>query len=47
MLGVFCNTLADSLSRLQVDTFKRLAPAHMEREPTDIPVHLEPQSWNL
>ena len=29
--GVY-NTLADSLSRLQVDTFKRLAPVHMERE---------------
>ena len=47
--GVY-NTLADSLSRLlgiSVDTFKRLAPAHMEREPTDIPGHLQPQSWHL
>ena len=44
--GVY-NTLADSLSRLQVDTFKRLAPVHMEREPTDIPVHLQPQNWHL
>ena len=44
--GVY-NTLADSLSRLQVHTFKRLAPAHMEREPTDIPVHLQLQSWHL
>ena len=43
--GVY-NTLADSLSRLQVDTFKRLAPVHMEREPTDIPVHLQPQNWH-
>ena len=44
--GVY-NTLADSLSRLQVDTFKLLAPVHMEREPTDIPVHLQPQNWHL
>ena len=44
--GVY-NTLADSLSRLQVDTFKRLAPVHMEGEPTDIPVHLQPQNWHL
>ena len=44
--GVY-NTLADSLSRLQVDTFKRSAPVHMEREPTDIPVHLQPQNWHL
>lgn len=42
-----CNTLADSLSRLQVDTFKRLAPVHMEHEPTDIPLHLQPQNWHL
>ena len=44
--GVY-NTLADSLSRLQVDTFKRLAPVHMEGKPTDIPVHLQPQNWHL
>ena len=44
--GIY-NTLADSLSRLQVDTFKCLAPVHMEREPTDIPVHLQPQNWHL
>ena len=43
--GVY-NTLADSLSRLQVDTFKRLAPVYMEQEPTDIPVHLQPQNWH-
>ena len=41
------NTLADSLSRLQVENFKRLAPAHMERCPTDIPLHLQPQNWHL
>lgn len=39
--GVY-NTLVDSLSRLQVDTFTRLAPAHMEQGPTDIPQHLQP-----
>ena len=44
--GVY-NTLADSLSRLQVETFKRLAPVYMEREPTDIPLHLQPQNWHL
>ena len=44
--GVY-NTLTDSLSRLQVDTFKRLAPVYMEREPTDIPLHLQPQNWHL
>lgn len=41
------NTLADSLSRLQLDTFKHLAPVHMKREPTDIPVHMQPQNWSL
>ena len=41
------NTLTDSLSRLQVDTFKRLAPVYMEREPTDIPLHLQTQNWHL
>ena len=44
--GVY-NTLADSLSRLQVDAFKHLAPVHMKREPTDIPVRLQPQNWSL
>ena len=33
------NTLADLLSRLQVTTFKNLAP-HMDREPVVIPPHL-------
>ena len=40
------NTLADSLSRLQVETFQRLAPSHMEHGPTDIPLHLQPQNWH-
>ena len=39
------NRLADSLSRLQVQSFKQLAPAHMDRLPTEIPLHLQPQSW--
>ena len=38
------NRLADSLSRLQVQSFKQLAAAHMEL-PTEIPLHLQPQSW--
>ena len=39
------NRLADSLSRLQVQSFKQLAPAHMDKLPTEIPLHLQPQSW--
>ena len=39
------NRLADSLSRLQVQYFKQLAPAHMFKLPTEIPLHLQPQSW--
>ena len=39
------NRLADSLSRLQVQSFKQLAPAHMDKLPTKIPLHLQPQSW--
>ena len=37
------NTLADYLSCLQVQTFKKLAPASMNSFLTDIP--LQPQSW--
>lgn len=44
--GVF-NTLADSLSRLQVHTFRKLAPAQMDLQPTAIPLHLQPQSWQV
>ena len=40
------NTLEDSLSRLQVEKFKRLAPAFMDQSPTDIPVDLQPQNWH-
>ena len=39
------NKLADSLSRLQVQTFKQLAPAHMNPSPTEIPRHLQPLNW--
>ena len=39
------NKLADSLSRLQVQTFKQLAPAHMNSSPTEIPQHLQPSNW--
>ena len=39
------NRLADSLSRLQVQYFKQLAPAHMDKLLTEIPLHLQPQSW--
>ena len=44
--GVF-NTLADSLSRLQVHTFRKLAPAQMDLQPTAIPLHLQPHSWQV
>ena len=44
--GIY-NHLADSLSRLQVLTFRRLAPAHMDQCPTEIPLHLQPQNWQL
>ena len=39
------NNLADALSRLQVQTFRHLAPAHMYPLPTDIHQHLQPQNW--
>ena len=39
------NRLADSLSRLQVQYFKQLAPAHMDKLPTEISLHLQPQGW--
>ena len=41
------NGLADALSRLQVQTFQRLAPSSMDTWPTDIPLHLQPQNWQL
>lgn len=39
------NNLADALSRLQVQTFQRLAPSFMDRLPTEIPLVLQPQNW--
>lgn len=41
------NTLADCLSRLQVQNFRELAPAHMDLQPTAIPFHLQPQNWQV
>ena len=41
------NKLADSLSCFQVSTFQQLAPANMNRLPTDIPLHLQPQSGQI
>ena len=42
--GIY-NNLADSLSRLQVQAFRRLAPPHMDQCPREIPLHLQPQNW--
>ena len=42
-----CNKLADSLSRLQIHTFRQLAPAYMNPCPSEIPLHLQPQHWQL
>ena len=39
------NSLADSLSRLQVSRFKQLAPAGIWATPTIVPVHLLPRNW--
>ena len=39
------NTLADCLSRLQVQRFRELAPAHMNLQPTEIPHTLLPKNW--
>ena len=40
------NKLADSLSHLQLQTFRQLAPAHMHPFPTEIPHHLQPLNWH-
>ena len=40
------NILADSLSRLQVEKFKALAPG-MNPEPTPLPVQLLPENWEI
>lgn len=41
------NNLADALSRLPVQTFRQLALVHMDPFPTEIPLHLQLQSWVL
>ena len=41
------NTLGDYLSRLQVASFKKMAPVSMSRSPTEIPPHLLPQNWQM
>lgn len=43
----FTNTLADALSRLQIERFRKLAPAYMDPMPTAIPSQLLPASWHL
>lgn len=40
------NFLADALSRLQLQTFRELAPASMNLLPTEIPPHLQLLSWH-
>lgn len=40
------NTQADRLSRLQIDTFRKLAP-DAEESPTPVPGHLAPQNWAI
>ena len=41
------NRLADCLSRLQVQTFKQLAPENMKALPTNIPPALRPENWPI
>ena len=43
----FKNTLADALSRLRIERFKKLAAAYMDPMPTAIPSHLLPANWHL
>ena len=45
VLHVF-KELADSLSRLQVQKFRRLAP-QVRAYPTPIPLNLQPQNWQV
>ena len=40
------NTLADHLSRFQVDKFKELYPG-VDPQPTSVPESLLPESWSL
>ena len=41
------NNLADSLSRLQIQRFQQLAPAHMHPTPTVVPPPMQPQNWRM
>ena len=41
------NKLADCLSRLQVQSFRTMAPPYMDKYPTDIPAHLQPANWQM
>ena len=41
------NRSEDALSRLQVQTFRHLAPPHMDSLPAEIPQSLQPQNWVL
>ena len=43
----FKNTLADAVSRLEVERFKKLAPVYMDPMATAIPSHLPPANWHL
>ena len=43
----FRNTLADALSRFQIQRFKKLAPAFMDPTATKVPSHLLPHNWHL
>ena len=43
----FKNTLADALSRLEVESFKKLAPVYIDPMATAIPSHLLPANWHL
>ena len=41
------NDLADALSHLQIQRFRRLAPAHMQLAPVPIPTVLQPEDWRI
>ena len=41
------NDLADSLYRLQIQRFRRLAPAHMQLSLVPIPTALQPEHWQM
>ena len=43
----FNNTVADALSHLQIERFRKQAPAYMDPMPTAIPSQLLPANWHL